>query len=347
MDKPRTTLGELLRSLRAQGLLSDAGIESIAKFMAEGGGERPLPWYLQALLGAGAWISAGCFLAFLGMAGILRDGTAMLPLGLILVAGATGLRRFSSHVFAAQFALALSVTGHGLLFGYVGEKTHGILAVAVAATVLSAALYTLYRDPLHRFLSVGSVIALWVAWIVERKMHHGLHLAVLLEVAALGLLYVRGRWAQALRPTAYAFALALPVTLSLHFFPDLRIQTPDWPSRIALGLGLLGLVVWTARKENLRREPAALALAATVLLGLFTAPGILAAMGLLVLGYARREGFLVGLGALSLAGFIVMFYYDLDINLGIKSAVMAGSGLVLLLSRTVLAKRPWARREAA
>jgi uncharacterized membrane protein len=42
-----------------------------------------------------------------------------------------------------------------------------------------------------------------------------------------------------------------------------------------------------------------------------------------------------------------MFYYDLDLDLGTKSAVMAGSGLLLLATRAVLVRRPWARREAA
>jgi hypothetical protein len=271
----------------------------------------------------------------------------MLPLGLILVAGATGLRRFTSHVFAAQFALALSVTGHGLILGYVGEKSHSLFAVAAIATVLSAALYALYRDPLHRFLSVGSAVALWVAWLMDSRLYDGLHLAVLAEVGALALLSDRARRIEALRPMACAFAVALPATLALPLFPDLKFGSPMWPSRIVLALGLLGLVVQTAGKENLRKEPVALALAATVLLGLFTAPGILAALGLLVLGYARREGLLVGLGAAALAAFVVMFYYDLDLDLGTKSAVMAGSGLLLLATRAVLVRRPWARREAA
>lgn len=348
MDSPKTTVGDLLRSLRAQGLLDEEGAAAIAKHLSEGDGNRPLPWYLQALLGAGAWVAAGCFIAFIVLAGLLRNEAAMLPLGLILVAGAAALRRFSPHVFAAQFALALSVTGHGLIFGYVGEKSHSPLAVAAAATVLAAALYAVYRDPLHRFLSAGAAIALWVGWLLEdRELHHGFHLAVLAETAALGLLFGRARSVEALRPLGWAFALALPATLAAPLFPDLKFASPMWPSRIALTLGLLALVTHAAGRENLREEPVALALAATVLLGLFTAPGILAALGLLVLGYARRKGLLVGLGAISMAVFIVMFYYDLDLDLGTKSAVMAGSGLLLLAARAVLLRRPWARREPA
>ncbi len=347
MDRPRTTVGDLIRSLRSGGLLAEAGAETIAKSLAGGDVNQPLPWYLQVLLGAGAWTAAASFVVFIGSVFTLGGETALFFLGLLMVAAAAALRRLSSHVFASQFALAMSVTGHILIFVYVGEKSRSPLALAATSTALAAVLYSLYKDPLHRFLSVGAALALWIAWILrDRELHHGLHLAVLVEVGGLALFSERAGRIEALRPAAYAFAAALPATLLFPLFPDLAFESPMWPSRAVVALGLLGLVIRTAGKENLRREPVVLALAAIVLLGLFTAPGILAALGLLVLGYARREGLLVGLGALSLALFIVMFYYDLDMDLGTKSAVMAGSGLLLLAARALLVRRPWARREA-
>ena len=54
----------------------------------------------------------------------------------------------------------------------------------------------------------------------------------------------------------------------------------------------------------------------------------------------------MGLGIASLIWFLWQFYYSLEMNLGMKSAILAGSGAVLLLARAILARRPWARRVA-
>ncbi|MCI5227648.1 MAG: DUF4401 domain-containing protein, partial [Candidatus Electrothrix sp. AX2] len=74
----------------------------------------------------------------------------------------------------------------------------------------------------------------------------------------------------------------------------------------------------------------------TVLLGIFTTPGILVAIALLVTGYAFGDRILTGLAYLFLPCFLIVFYYALHIDLAYKSYVVAGSGLLLLAVRWIV-----------
>ena len=93
----------------------------------------------------------------------------------------------------------------------------------------------------------------------------------------------------------------------------------------------------------MRSEPMIIATMGVLLLATFTTPGILAAIGLMVLGYARRESELTGLGILFFPVFIVIFYFEWKTSLLTKSWILAGSGCVLLAARYYLSHRGWAR----
>jgi uncharacterized membrane protein len=92
-----------------------------------------------------------------------------------------------------------------------------------------------------------------------------------------------------------------------------------------------------------RREPVVLALLLILVLGLFSSPGMLTGLFLLVLGFQRRDWILIGYGVFFLPIFLVTFYYDLELDLACKSFVITGSGLCLLIGRGLLLSRPWAR----
>lgn len=343
MDKVRPSVRELLRSLSSRGLFPETKLEAAGKFLSRTEGERPLPAYLQLFAIFGAWAAAAFFIGFLAITGVVEEDSAAI-VGILLVGGATGLRRVARGIFVPQLCLALSAAGHSLALFGVGARTKSVGAAALAAVGLAAALYRLYPDPVHRFLSCGAALALLPAWALDAKLPHVLHAVILGEMAALGCLMTRRPQLPVWRPLTHALAIALPATLSLVAFSGLRIETPEWPSRVGLALGLLWLVAWLAR-GGLGREPVLLSLAAVALLAAFSAPGILASIGLLVLGYAARDRVLPGVGLLSLACFVFTFYYDLDVKLDVKSGILAGTGAVLLALRAVLLRRPWAGRE--
>ncbi len=78
-----------------------------------------------------------------------------------------------------------------------------------------------------------------------------------------------------------------------------------------------------------------LAFVSTLLLGIFTAPSILVAIGLLIVGYALGDRILTALSFLFLPCFLVVFYYAFNVYLDYKTWVIAGSGVLLLVVRWI------------
>lgn len=210
--------------------------------------------------------------------------------------------------------------------------------------MLCALLYRVYADTVHRFLSCLLVAVTATAWMVVSGLHDGLHVLVLCEMVGIGILFTNLWRSAALRPMAYALAVSLPLTLLLVLAPVERVHTSWWPSRMILTAGLLWLYQWVAGGwAPLRKPPLIWAVVATLLLGAVSTPGVLAGIGLLVLGYGRPDRLLLGLGALFFPAFIGIYYYNLDTPLVAKSWILAASGAVLLLARWGLSRGTWAR----
>jgi uncharacterized membrane protein len=76
----------------------------------------------------------------------------------------------------------------------------------------------------------------------------------------------------------------------------------------------------------------------TALLTLQT-PGVIAALGVLLLGFHRRSVVLLGMAVLFILVFGVGYYYDLQLSLLAKSLALLGSGLVLLGLRLFILRR--------
>ena len=139
-------------------------------------------------------------------------------------------------------------------------------------------------------------------------------------------------------------AISLPASLFLVLLPEGIGDAPWWPANVVLAAALVWLFQWVAGGwDRLRTEPLMIAVIATMCLATFTTPGILAALGLMVLGYARNDRYLLAMGVLFFPVFIVVFYYEWEISLLIKSWIMAGSGAILLSARWFLNMRGWAK----
>lgn len=337
------SLAEALRGPREQGLLTE---DDVARIDAHLQGrwatlETGAPWYIKLFIALGAWSAAICFLLFLAIAGLIEvEWPGLLVMGLLFIAGATVLRRMTEHLFSVQLALAVSISGHAMILVGVYTIDYDLWPSSLAALALCGVLYPLYRDALHRFLSCLLVPALLIGWFFDAEFHHGFHLIIFLEAAGTGLLFNSHRSPRFLRPLAYALAVSLPLTLLLVIAPDEEIDTSWWPSGVVLTLGLLWLYVRVAGGATCpRREPMIVAIVATVFLGAVSTPGVLAALGLVVLGYARRDWLLLGLGLVFFPTFLVAYYYDLDVGLLTKSGILAASGVVLLLARWYLGFR--------
>lgn len=320
------------------------------------------PWYIKVLIGIGAWVSALFFILFLGISRMLKFNNegAMLIWGLSIIAAAVLLHKFGKNIYLSQLALALSVAGHILVMigaGQLGGRMISTGGIFLASVILCIPLYYLYTNSLHRFLSCLLALGMAVVFILDSKLHHGLHLLALVELLAIGLILTKSTKAwtkiqevKKWQPLFYALNLAVPLLYFLVLMPRREIRTLWWPSNILLVLALVWLYFHIRKEESGSAEPRGpgsepllFGAVATVLLGVLSTPGLLAAAAVLILGYHLSDKALTGLGLALLPTFIIIFYYNLNMRLDVKSGILAASGLILLGMRWYLGKRPRAK----
>lgn len=209
-------------------------------------------------------------------------------------------------------------------------------------TVASLVMYPLYAQSVCRFLSLAVFVRLTVIWIVLEKKMGLVHGLIGAESLLVGLLLAPGMQRPALKPHLYAAFTALPVTVlfltiiqGLDWSEELVVSL--WPSSALLAMGLVALLIdfeggWRQHGSttSVSKEPwFVLAVAAGVLLSLFTTPGILVGLGLIGLGCERDDRIILGLAYAFLSTFLVLFYYALNIDLAYKSGILVASGPVL------------------
>jgi len=166
------------------------------------------------------------------------------------------------------------------------------------------------------------------------------------------MMLANSRYYKWMQPLAYALAMALPLTVMVltaasgEKFLGINIEenaTLLWPSNIILAAGILFLLWWVGEGSwSLANEQTIFVVAAIIALAALTTPGILVGIGFLILGYALGDKLITFLGVVFLPIFLGFYYYELSTDLLAKSGILAASGLILLVARFLLARRPWA-----
>ena len=315
------------------------------------------PWYIKVLLAFSGWLAAIFLMAFLalGIEIILRDTSASLIIGMLMVAGAYGLLRIPRNEFVEHLALAISLAGQGwiaysffelldnntssiwwligimqcLLAGLMPNFIHRVFSSFVAALAFSVALT--YAQLPYLFSSVILFGAVWL-W-----LHEFNYAAYLSKIHAVG----------------YGLVLALIVLKGTTLFgQELMISHYRYNEQLPLitpwiGEALTGLVVLFFIWQLLQRyfttltQPAPLViLIGTLVLCLVSleARGITVGLMILLLGFANSNRVLMGLGIIALLFYISTYYYLLDTSLLNKSLSLFAIGVVLLAWRWSLLK---------
>ena len=367
MNQPNEpiTAGALLDTLNAKGILHDP--EEAGKQLAVGSVGEKVPIYLRILTLIGAVIATGFFFLFLAIYGILDEDT-LLILGLVFVAAAYGLLIVAKksnpilHVFVTTCSFTILAVGKIMfVIGFVemfddlfslssrGEIWPATLGVGLA-TVLT---YKLFPFVLDRFISscyflgffIGAVIALpdldssvmpvVAAWIMN--------FFFLAYMICAGFLLLHEKVKKLYDPVAYALIctlLGLAVMQSgLMSDPKLEpvLGFEIWLPNFIAGFGLLYLLSYAVGGFKKQMDSQAIVIAAgVILLAFFTNAGILLSILLMVFGRMNHRPLVSFTGWISVTGFLIYYYYQLDFTLETKSYVLLGSGGLLLGVRLIL-----------
>lgn len=306
---------------------------------------------------------------------------AMNGIGLMLAAmllyrlgiAKTGL----AQDFALQLALTLLQAGKLALVAGLVQYLEPLLNVGwiwpiVGALGLVGILsFVFFPSSLERFLAaMAFLVALWAAMVSDGLDTSGVMSfsgLILLHLLALGAFLRWSAWRQHLTSLydALLVSLCIGVGIVATFVDWAAFVLPDAvspasglsfnvffytsPTQIMLTVALIALIVWAGRGRWMQSGPIALdhplvlAIIGGLLLGALSDPGILLALGLLVLGYATHRPAHSILGFLFALGFGARFYYALNLTLLEKSAILVASGLLLLAAAGYIHWRGWAR----
>jgi hypothetical protein len=347
------TLREVRDRLASEGLDVPAETE-----LAGAAGAAPhAPWFVAVLAGAGGWAAAA--LLGTGLVALLHvRGGALLATGLVLVAGSAAARAVVRGAFATQLALALSLAGQGMVVARLLEGARGAGPWLLLAA-LEAILVVAFADPVHRFLStLAAAVFLRVAL---GKEGLGAAAPAVFGGALVVLWAAPGRAfrppvASALRrPLGYGIAAAFLGSLlwpMVEFGALWSRPTAERAAEIlshrnaAAAVAAVVLGIAGARALARLRVPLASSTGTAFLLGGAAlvavgtgAPGVPAALAVMAIAVEAREPRLFWIGAAAGTGFVSWWYYDLSVSLLAKSALLAASGVVLLLVRLAARRR--------
>jgi uncharacterized membrane protein len=343
------TLDTLLQRLRIEGHLDDGSMSRLSAHIVAQNSPANYPWFIKAAIAFGAWVAAISFLFFFGAIGYFTAKGSLVVIGILAIGVATIVRRLLSFEFTNQLALASSIAGHCMIFIWLFDQDHQspVSRIAIASAILCAILYPLYRDVVHRFLSCLLSQTMFLIWIVSLDHPNRIYVLILLQSVVTVFLFTQrsltGRGlTTAERPLAYATVISLiasvATTTFLPAFPG-NWSFMLWPAKIGFSIILIYLYWWVTRREGRAWTMAmTTAVVITIALGIMAAPGILLAVAIMIIGYERDDGLLVGIGIAIFPFFIWFYYYNLNLSLMRKSLILIGSGVILLAARLYMSR---------
>lgn len=317
------------------------------------------PWYVRVMLGIAGLIAAGFLLGFIGLGFVfvVQDTTASIAVGLMVIVAAYVLfRAVTRNDFAAMFALAVSLAGqllfvYGLMGLLGGWRASGLSFWILAA--LQLVLAVVMPNYIHRTLSA---YAAGMAFAYACGMSGASFVATGASAIALAALWLNEarfgpRHAVAL-PMAYGLTLAFLhlqaaslFWLSLPAVFGARLVAGPWPLAgtvlTAAAFIVTAAVLFQREGWKMNTPRTLLAMGAVVAMCVLSvqAPGIVACLLIVLLGFSNGNRLLVGVGIAALALYLAGYYYRLDVTLLHKSAVLLVTGLVLLGARWIVLHR--------
>lgn len=327
--------------------------ETAARAALSARGQDDTPWYMQAVLGIGAWVTAIAALFFVGLLmelvlDIDEPDTVIAVIGVVLFAGSFWLlRRWADGPFTSHMAVAFAVAGMLLVVAGIGVPAESFWMAAVVGLPFAAAGVWQQRSSLLQFLLVSVVLVLWIVASWEHWDHLVADLSALTMPVGVALLLYPPR--RDLRPTAFAL-LVVPVGFELVAgeFEPAAMLWHGWPAKVVF-LALFGalLAVNLHRlKDTWMRQAVVAGAAVAIAAALLLPTGASAALVLLVLAYCLGSRTLATLGALAEVNFIWKFYADLQSTLLTKSVILMSAGAALLLCYGLLVMAARRRKPA-
>ena len=334
----RTTIKAWLGQLATEGLIETRQLEELGKSI-QVQHESALPWFVRALTGFGAFVSSIFLLLYLILTETVTQQNGVV-FGIVMCVFACLAARVKSDLLQ-QSALSVSICGQILVWLIMVLNKHEPSQIYATMVALELGLVVYYPHAFGRFVSFNAAGLFGATWLTYtfHPMALDIYVAIVAALAAV-------LWLQ--QPVIFSGPLGRihgPVALaSVSLLFMLLFSTLSHGGRVpevgtVAALCLAALTLYAARFIGAPQN----ALIGLGLVGLicYSAPGVMAAILVLLLGYYRRNQTLQGTAILFLVAFGAAFYYHLTFTLLNKSVILMASGLVLAVTaRNLESYRP-------
>jgi hypothetical protein len=296
---------------------------------------------IKVIIVLGAFLGSASLLSFLFITGLIKTPISMTIFGVGLIIVAVFLNNVSKIlIFETSFFAMLLYGGFLLIIGLGELKSNGSLNCLY---FLIVGLFILFfsKNSIQLFVAIlvinGSILWLihlhkifWLLHIYHSALVVSLVLVFLNEAKMLTSNYFIARLYNALKSGLPVVLLVSLFMISTKNFIPLDIKY-SWLSSIAPIAAILFLIINILKQLEIVDNTIRIVilLFTLIVLGvtaLFPALSISILIMLLCFSVNYKTGFVIG--ALSLAYFIIQFYYDLDYSLLVKSEIMLVSGLL-------------------
>jgi hypothetical protein len=316
--------------------------EAAARSVLSARGRDDTPWYMQVVLGLGAWVTAIAALFFVALfmefvLDIDEPDSVIAVMGVALFAASLWLlRRKADGPFTSHMAIAFAMAGMLMAVAGIAVPAESLWVAAIAALPFAAAGFW-QRSSLLQFLLVSVALVLWIVASWDHWDRLVADLSAITMPAGVALLLYPPRYD--LRPAAFAL-LVVPLGFELaagEFEPAYTLWQ-GWPAKavfLAMFAALLAINQHRLTDPRMRMAVAAGAVGA-IAAALLLPTGASAALVLLMLAYCLGSRMLATLGTLAEVYFIWKFYADLQSTLLTKSIILMSVGAALLLCYGVM-----------
>ena len=304
--------------------------------------ESSNPWYTRVLMGFMGWLGGLFVLGFFGaiIGSVLENGVILMIVAIGLFAGSFAMyRAMPNSDFGTQFALAASICAQvvatfavGKLVGYNGNND----GIAWFVGLMQVALVIAMPNGLHRLLSTMFAVAAFFIAAQKGLLVPALDtlLVILLIVLARmeSTLVVSGQ-RQLVDPVINGVSIALLLRGAAHvtFFGETLWLPFALQAAVVFAAAL---TVWTAlNTARLPMVTRSAAVLGAIVYGAVTwrAPGLIAAVLVLLVAFASGRRALTAFSLVALVAYLSTYYYQMQLTLATKSMVLALSGASLLV----------------
>lgn len=305
-------------------------------------------WIIRMLIAAGAWIAAINIISFLFLMQVFENEGVMLVAGLAIVGVSVAYTRFSKPNFITEpLVMVLNFCGQGLILAGVGIITEHVVSFCVAAFFLQLIILAVTRNHIQRMVAVVTMPLAVFGLLWDQEAY----VLIAPILGALALIYAVA-WANEASiiqrfksKLSYfnAFAYGIPLALILlNYIGDNTwimgdITLYPWVQSVFIIIGILVMLGKGLKERGLAKHlPVFLVVSTLFLAPLVMAPGVLLGLLLIIIGNLRGHLKLLVLGVLTLTYFMILFYYNMETTLLIKSVLMMASGALLIGARFAL-----------